>query len=74
MSDRTTARFAPGEVSPEQLEQFRLAYEAAKAATRHANTLYNEAYRAWCDELAELRKAESVYVWAQRGMVQEQVK
>lgn len=65
-----TQKFEPGIVTPEQLEEYRQRYEAAKMATMQADRLYVGAYIAWCNEMAELRKAESVYVWAQKGMVQ----
>lgn len=71
MSDITTARFAPGEVTPEQLEQYRLAYAIARHKENQALWQYEEAYRVYCDAMRERQKSESVYFWAQHGMVQD---
>jgi hypothetical protein len=71
VSYETTVRYAPGEVTPEQLEEYKQKYEAARQKAQLADDRYHAAYYVYSDALAELRKAESVYVWAQRGMVQE---
>jgi hypothetical protein len=59
----TSRKFAPGEVTPEQLEKYKEKYEAA---------LENEvkAYARYWDRLHERKAAESIYVWAKQGMVE----
>lgn len=65
----TRITFAPGEVTPEQLEQYRMRYEAARQEERQAYERYEATYWAWCDTLSPLKEAESVYTWAKHGMV-----
>lgn len=65
----TTTTFVPGEVTPEQLEQYRREHDAALQKKQTADDRYHAAYYVYCDALAELREAESVYVWAKQGMV-----
>lgn len=63
------SQYAPGEVTPEQLREYRNRFEAARIGKLNATARYNAAYRAYCDALLEHREAESLYVWAQQGMV-----
>lgn len=65
----TTHKFAPGEVTSEQLEQYRQKYDTALRKKQIADDRYHAAYYVYSDALAELRAAESVYVWAKHGMV-----
>lgn len=65
-----THKFEPGEVTPEQMEQYRQTYEAALQKKRIADDRYHAAYYVYCDALANFKTAESVYVWAQHGMVE----
>lgn len=67
---RTAHKFSPGEVTPEQLEQYRQKYEAAQKKKQIAYDRYQAAYYVYADVSIELRAAEAVYVWAQRGMVE----
>lgn len=73
MSYHVTARFAPGEVTPEQLEELRKAYEAAKQKEKVTLRQYEAAYGVYSDALFERRKAENIYEWAKHGMVSQAV-
>lgn len=66
----TAHKFAPGKISPEQLEKYRQEYDAARQKHRDAYDRYQAAYYVYADASIELRAAENVYVWAQRGMVE----
>jgi hypothetical protein len=65
-----TARYAPGPITPEQVEEYRQKFEAARQKEREAREWYEAAYRLYCDALYERKEAEAVYLLAQRGMVQ----
>lgn len=71
MSYDVATKFAPGEVTPEQLEKYRQKYEEALRNKKLADDRYHAAYFAYSAALAVLTKAESVYEWAKHGMVQE---
>jgi type VI protein secretion system component VasF len=66
----TALEFEPGEVTPEQLVQYRQAYEAAQKREAAAGDRYFAAYFAYCAALDERKKAEFIYVWAKQGMVE----
>lgn len=71
MSYDVATKFAPGEVTPEQLKQHRLVYAAARQKEKEALWRYEAAYHAYSDALFECRKVRNVYEWAKHGMVQE---
>jgi hypothetical protein len=68
---KVTAKFSPGEVTPEQLEKFKQACEAADRDYSRAVVAYLRAYREMCDLEQELGRCTDVYGWAKRGMVLE---
>jgi uncharacterized membrane protein len=64
-----TTHYAPGEVTPEQLEEYRLAYEAARQKEEEMTRRLRAAYCAYADALRECREADSVYGWAKQRMI-----
>jgi tripartite-type tricarboxylate transporter receptor subunit TctC len=66
-----THKFAPGEVTPEQLEKYRQAFDAAMKKKQKADGRYITAYYASCDAETELRLARDIYEWAHHGMVED---
>jgi hypothetical protein len=63
-------KFEPGEVTPEQLEEYRQAFDAAMKKKQKADSRYINAYYASCDAEDELRLAKNIYEWAHHGMVE----
>jgi type VI protein secretion system component VasF len=62
-------RYESGEVTLEQLETYRVAYEDALKKKKIADDRYHNAYYAYCDAVTYLRAAQDTYNWAKQGMV-----
>lgn len=64
-------KFAPGEVTPEQLEEYRKRMERAQRRERNAFALIVQLIEAHGEMMAACEDATLVYVWAQQGMVRQ---
>lgn len=64
-----TTHFAPGPVTRQQLEEYRLAYETAKQQERRALVLMKQLADAHSEMMAECERTALRYVWAKQGML-----